>query len=80
MEDRFHQDDGTALPVVLGRLDPARLRYVPHAADLVVRRVRDLPAGAPTWVVIAESEAARRALVLTHESAGRLGSVLPRDP
>lgn len=78
-EDRIHQDDGAVLPVVLGRVDPALLRYAPHAADLVVRRVRDLPPGSPTWVVITESEAVERTLVLTEESADRLRGALPRD-
>ncbi|GAB2460184.1 hypothetical protein GCM10027062_44760 [Nocardioides hungaricus] len=79
-EDRVHQGDGTVLPVVFGRIDPWRLRYVPDAGDLVVRLVRDLPASSPTWVVLADSERGERALVLTRESAGLLRAALPGEP
>lgn len=78
-EDRVHQDDGVVVPVVLGRLDPARLRYVADPAELVVRRVREPPEGATAWVVVAETERAGPSLVLSDESARRLRSALPRD-
>lgn len=75
-EDRRHQDDGTVVPVVLGRVEPGRLGYLAQAGEVVVQRVRELPPGAPTWWVIAESERARAPLVLSEESAARLRSAL----
>lgn len=75
-EDRRHQDDGVVVPALLGRVEPRQLAYVAHAGELVVQRVRDLPASAPTWLIITESESAGGALVLSRESVGRLRAAL----
>jgi hypothetical protein len=78
-EDRLHRGEGLVVPAVVGRLETTRLRYRAEATELVVQRVRELPEDAPTWVVITESEGAGSALVLSAESARRLGSVLTGD-
>lgn len=64
------------VPALLGRVEPRQLTYVAHAGELVVQRVRDLPASAPTWLTISESESAGAALVLSRESAARLRAAL----
>ena len=79
-EDRRHQADGVVIPAVLGRVDPGGLSLGAQPGEIVVQRVRDLPASAPTWWVVAESELARTPLVLSHESAARLRSALPETP
>jgi hypothetical protein len=78
--DRWHQDDGVALPLVLARVDEVTLRPVPYAADVVVRRVREPVEHAPTWVVVAEAEDAAHGWILSLESAAALRAALPADP
>lgn len=75
-EDRSHQDDGVALAVIAGDLDPETLDIHPRSTELTVRRF--LPVDHPhgPWWRIEDSEGRSRRLILSDESARALVAAL----
>ncbi|WP_085873720.1 MULTISPECIES: DUF6907 domain-containing protein [unclassified Nocardioides] len=77
-EDHVHRDRGAVFAAVLADVDATTLRHLPRPSEIVVQLVQG-PADADAWVVIAESEDADRAMILTRESATRLRHCLPGE-
>lgn len=76
-EDRIHQDEGVVIAAVVGDAHPTTLTVTARATELVVQRYRPIPHLTPTWVRIVEPEGGRAPLLLTEETARRLGRALP---